>query len=161
MAKREVEISAPTFDTLEESLKYSQRFQHPQSFIDEFVKLFKSRIKLSADPKYNSMLLASGSAVISPGRETIKIGRAGLIRDSELFKTLIHSESTKRCGTLGQTRRKFISQPRMMDMMRSERSRLCAGFSIFLCRKRKRLYRRRRKSGGDTPRDKTRRNHSS
>lgn len=92
MAKRDGEISAPIFDTLEESLEYAQRFQHPQSFIDEFVKLLKGRIKLSAAPKYDSMLFASGSAVISQGREAIKIGWAGLKRDSELFKTLVHEE---------------------------------------------------------------------
>jgi len=30
--------------------------------------------------------------VISQGREAIKVGHAGLIRDSELFKTLAHEE---------------------------------------------------------------------
>ncbi len=94
MAKglRDVEISPPVFDTLEEALEYAQRFQRPQSFIDEFVKLLKGRIELSADPKYDPRLLATESAVISEGREAIKIGRSGLIHDSELFKTLIHEE---------------------------------------------------------------------
>lgn len=72
MAKCDVEISAPTFDTFEESLEYAQRFQHPQSFIDEFVKLLEGRIELSADPRYDPNLLACGSAVISQGREAIK-----------------------------------------------------------------------------------------
>lgn len=92
MAKRDVEISAPTFDSLEESLEYTQRFQNPQRFIDEFVKFHKGRIELSALPKYDSRITASGSAVISQGQEAIKIGLAGLIRDSELFKTLAHEE---------------------------------------------------------------------
>lgn len=92
MAKRDVEISAPAFDSLEESLEYTRRFQNPQGFIDEFVKLLKGRIKLSADPKYDSRIMASGSAIISRGQEAIKIGLAGLICDSELFKTLVHEE---------------------------------------------------------------------
>ncbi len=69
MAKRDVEISAPTFDSLEESLEYTRRFQNPQEFIDEFVKLHKGRIELSADPKYDPRIIASGSAVILQGQE--------------------------------------------------------------------------------------------
>lgn len=57
MAKRDVEISAPSFDTLEESLKYTQRFQDPQGFIDEFVKLLKGRIELTAELKYDSRII--------------------------------------------------------------------------------------------------------
>lgn len=94
MAKvlRDVEISPPTFDTLEEALEYAERFQQPQLFVDQFVALFKWRLRFSALLKFDSLLSASGSAVISPGRETIKLGEAALIRDSELFKTLIHEE---------------------------------------------------------------------
>jgi len=94
MAKvlRDVEISPPIFNTLEEALEYAERFQRPELFIDEFVNAIRSRVKFSAQLKYDSRLAASGSAVISPGRETIKIGAAALIRDSELFKTIIHEE---------------------------------------------------------------------
>jgi hypothetical protein len=94
MAKvlRDVEISPPVFDTLEEALEYAERFQEPQLFIDEFVNAHRSKVKFSAPLKYDSRLAASGSAIISPGREAIKIGSIALIRDSELFKTIIHEE---------------------------------------------------------------------
>jgi hypothetical protein len=51
-----------------------------------------SGIAFSANPVYEEGLLALGSAVITPPHEAIKIGKAGLVRDSELFKTLIHEE---------------------------------------------------------------------
>lgn len=89
---RDVEISPPIFDKLEEALEYAERFQQPQLFVDAFVKAIRGRIKFSAPLKYDSHLAASGSAVISLGREMIKIGSAALIRDSELFKTLVHEE---------------------------------------------------------------------
>ncbi|MGH9799655.1 MAG: hypothetical protein ACRD82_04760 [Blastocatellia bacterium] len=94
MAKvlRDVEISPPTFETLEEALEYAERFQQPQVFVDRFVASLKGRLMFSAPLKFDSLLSASGSAVISPGREAIKIGEAALVRDSELFKTLVHEE---------------------------------------------------------------------
>lgn len=94
MAKvlRDVEISTPTFDTLEEALAYAERFQQPHAFVEQFVASLKGRLRFSAPLKFDAWLSASGSAVITPGREAIKIGEAALVRDSELFKTLVHEE---------------------------------------------------------------------
>jgi hypothetical protein len=94
MAKvlRDVEISPPTFESLEEALEYAERFQQPQAFVDQFVASLKSKLRFSAPLKFDPWLSASGSAVISPWREAIKIGEAALVRDSELFKTLVHEE---------------------------------------------------------------------
>ena len=89
---RDVEISPPTFDTFEESLEYAERFRQPQVFIDQFADLLRNGLKFSARLKYDQWLSAAGSAVISAGQEAIKIGQAALIRDSELFKTIVHEE---------------------------------------------------------------------
>ncbi|MDX2041317.1 MAG: hypothetical protein SF097_08710 [Acidobacteriota bacterium] len=89
---RDVEISPPTFETFEEALGYAERFQQPQAFVTRFVASLNGRLRFSAPIKFDSFLSASGSAVISPGREAIKIGEAALVRDSELFKTLVHEE---------------------------------------------------------------------
>lgn len=89
---RDVEISPPTFDSLAEALEYRQRFQQPQRFIDDFVRGLQGRIKWSAERRYDKWLAASGSAIIAAGAEVIKLGEKALVRDSELFKTLIHEE---------------------------------------------------------------------
>lgn len=89
---RDVEISPPTFDTLEEALAYADRFRQPQLFIEQFAASLKGRSRFSAPLNFDPWLSASGSAVISPGREVIKVGETALIRDSELFKTLVHEE---------------------------------------------------------------------
>ncbi len=89
---RDVEIAPPTFDTLEEALAYAERFRQPEVFIKEFVNSLGGRVRFSAELRYDDWLSAAGSAVISTGREAIKIGASALIRDSELFKTAIHEE---------------------------------------------------------------------
>lgn len=94
MAKvlRDVEISPPTFDTLEEALAYAERFRQPQMYVEQFAASLKGRLRFSAPLRFDMWLSASGSAVISPGCEAIKIGEVALVRDSELFKTLVHEE---------------------------------------------------------------------
>jgi RHS repeat-associated protein len=89
---REVEISSPEFSTLDERLEYGERFSRPQEFVDDFVRDLKGNTRLSEQPTYDPRLSASGSAVISEGEQAIKVGRSGLIRDSELFKTVFHEE---------------------------------------------------------------------
>jgi len=89
---RDVEIAPPTFNTLQEALAYADRFSQPKIFIEEFANSLGRRVRLSADLRYDAWLSAAGSAVISAGHEAIKIGRAALIRDSKLFKTVVHEE---------------------------------------------------------------------
>jgi hypothetical protein len=79
-------------DSLEESLEYGQRFQDPAAYIDNFMRHLKGRIRFSAVPKFDAFLVAMGSAVIAINQEAIKIGGNALIRDSELFKTILHEE---------------------------------------------------------------------
>lgn len=87
-----LDLPVPTFETLDEALAYGQRFYDPQQFIDEFIARLKGHARLSAAPRYDALLVASGSAVIAARREAIKIGRAALLRDTELFKTIFHEE---------------------------------------------------------------------
>jgi len=50
---RDIEISPPTFDTLEEALEYAQRFHNPQNFVGEFIQLLKWRVSFSVYPRYD------------------------------------------------------------------------------------------------------------
>jgi hypothetical protein len=88
----DIETSPPVFETLEEALEYGQRFQYPQGYIDDFAGRVMGGVSFSSWPRYDSRLAACGSAVVTGGREAIKIGRRALIRDTELFRTLAHEE---------------------------------------------------------------------
>ena len=89
---RDMEIAPPTFATLAEALEYGQRFQQPQQFIETFLRGLHCHIIWSAPVRYDPWLASAGSAVLTERAAAIKIGELGLVRDSELFKTLVHEE---------------------------------------------------------------------
>lgn len=62
--------------------------------------------------RFDRWLAASGSAVLTDGAAAIKIGEKGLVRDSELFKTLVHEEIHLRL--IRKARR---GRPRALDLV--------------------------------------------
>ncbi|VAW62462.1 hypothetical protein MNBD_GAMMA08-1541 [hydrothermal vent metagenome] len=90
---REIEIESPSFESLNDYFEYGQRFENPQSFINEFIINQKINVNFSFKPKFDSNIVSSGKARI--GKETL-IGEKALVRDSELFKTLAHEEGHQR-----------------------------------------------------------------
>lgn len=93
---RNVAIGKPLFDTYAEKVRYEQSRQIPQDYINTFVQMyFLSRgLNFIAQPLYDDITYrkgTAGAAVISKGYEAIRIGTA-ILRDSELFKTIVHEE---------------------------------------------------------------------
>ena len=75
--------------TSKDWFRYRQRYQNPQQFIDNFIISYRIRVKFTFPPIFCSDLISFGKARIG---EFTQIGKKALIRDSELFKTLIHEE---------------------------------------------------------------------
>jgi hypothetical protein len=93
---RNVEIGKPIFETYADKVRYEKARQIPQEYINGFVQShFLSRgMRFAVQPIYDNITYrkgTAGTAVVSKGHEAIKIGTA-ILRDSELFKTIIHEE---------------------------------------------------------------------
>jgi hypothetical protein len=101
---REVEIAKPPFGSLDEFLEHSARYENPQGFIDNFVENLKGNVHLSQRPQYNPLFteFKPGSAIVTPGQESINIGETALHRESELFKTIFHEEGHLRLAAKAQ-----------------------------------------------------------
>ena len=67
-------------------------FNSLRVFLDEFIAQLRGRVRFTVTPCFDTRLAASGSTTWEAGQEAIKIGASGLIRDTELFKTLVHEE---------------------------------------------------------------------
>lgn len=90
---REVEVSPPPFDSLDDWHLYKERYNDPQAFIDDFLKRTEMNFETKFHPTFDKKLQSSGKAKIG---EASLIGERALVRDSELFKTIAHEELHQR-----------------------------------------------------------------
>ncbi len=98
---REVEVRPPEFSNLDDRYAYKDARSAEAKYLGDFVSSLKGNSSFTVQPEFRQGANYGGALsypAVSVGAERTFVGEMGLVRDSELFKTVYHEEMHVRLG---------------------------------------------------------------